>query len=82
MEKQKNSTPQGLQIVEEWVGLRPHRDPVRIEKERLDTGLTVVHCYGHGGYGVMTAPGSAALVSRLVTEVTSGDFTNPAISSL
>ncbi|XP_043229827.1 D-aspartate oxidase-like [Amphibalanus amphitrite] len=70
------------QIVEEWVGLRPHRDPVRIEKERLDTGLTVVHCYGHGGYGVMTAPGSAALVSRLVTEVTSGDFTNPAISSL
>ena len=68
--------------MEEWVGLRPHRDPVRIEKERLDTGLTVVHCYGHGGYGVMTAPGSAAQVSRLVAEVNRGDFSNPVISSL
>ena len=71
-----------LQIVKEWVGLRPHRDPVRLEKERLDTGVTVIHCYGHGGYGVMTAPGSAAQVSRMVTEVTRGDFSNPLISSL
>ncbi|KAF0303919.1 D-aspartate oxidase [Amphibalanus amphitrite] len=69
-------------IVRQWIGLRPYRDPVRIEKERLDTGLTVIHCYGHGSCGVMTAPGSAAQVSRLVAEVTRGDFTNPAVSRL
>ncbi|KAF0309163.1 D-aspartate oxidase [Amphibalanus amphitrite] len=72
----------GAEIVRQWVGLRPYRDPVRIEKERLDTGVTVIHCYGHGSCGVMTAPGSAAQVSRLVAEVTRGDFTNPAVSRL
>ncbi|OWR48574.1 d-amino acid oxidase, partial [Danaus plexippus plexippus] len=40
------------------VGLRPHRVPVRVEPELVD-GVRVVHCYGHGGYGVMTAPGTA-----------------------
>ncbi|XP_013196111.2 D-aspartate oxidase [Amyelois transitella] len=40
------------------VGLRPHRAVVRVEPE-LVGDLRVVHCYGHGGYGVTTAPGTA-----------------------
>lgn len=45
-------------IVETKVGLRPHRIPVRVEME-LVSGVKVVHCYGHGGYGVTCAPGTA-----------------------
>ncbi|XP_075976028.1 D-amino acid oxidase 1 [Anticarsia gemmatalis] len=46
------------EVVSNMVGLRPHRKPVRVEPEVIN-GLKVVHCYGHGGYGVMTAPGTA-----------------------
>lgn len=46
------------EIVANKVGLRPHRVPVRIEPEIIN-GQKVIHCYGHGGYGVMTAPGTA-----------------------
>ncbi|XP_053605327.1 D-aspartate oxidase [Plodia interpunctella] len=45
-------------VVGHRVGLRPHRDIVRVEPEILGD-LKVVHCYGHGGYGVTTAPGTA-----------------------
>ncbi|XP_072949857.1 D-aspartate oxidase [Epargyreus clarus] len=47
-----------VEIIEHKVGLRPHRVPVRVEGELIN-GLKVVHCYGHGGYGVMCAPGTA-----------------------
>ncbi|KAJ8715664.1 hypothetical protein PYW07_010146 [Mythimna separata] len=40
------------------VGLRPHRRPIRVEPELVD-GVKVVHCYGHGGDGIMSAPGTA-----------------------
>lgn len=46
------------EVVSHKVGLRPHRMPVRVEPELVD-GLKVIHCYGHGGYGVMCAPGTA-----------------------
>ncbi|KAM3959955.1 D-amino acid oxidase 1 [Aphomia sociella] len=46
------------EIVAHKVGLRPHRVPVRVEPEFI-SGLKVVHCYGHGGYGVTCAPGTA-----------------------
>lgn len=48
----------GAEIVAHRVGLRPHRVPVRVDSEIID-GVKVVHCYGHGGYGVMCAPGTA-----------------------
>ena len=35
----------------DWVGLRPGRDSVRLERERRD-GLEIVHNYGHGGSGI------------------------------
>lgn len=46
------------EVVSHKVGLRPHRTPVRVEAEIIN-GMKIVHCYGHGGYGVMTAPGTA-----------------------
>ncbi|KAK6645559.1 hypothetical protein RUM43_001836 [Polyplax serrata] len=54
-------------IERECVGLRPHRDPVRIETELIQTKskpIKCVHNYGHGGYGVTTAPGSAKLAVK------------------
>lgn len=49
-------------VIKHAVGLRPHRVPVRIEPELLHAPkpLKVVHCYGHGAYGVTTAPGTAS----------------------
>ena len=35
----------------DWVGLRPFRPSVRLERERLG-GRSVVHNYGHGGSGI------------------------------
>ncbi|XP_065208091.1 D-aspartate oxidase-like [Planococcus citri] len=45
-------------ILTQWVGLRPHRNIVRLEVENLGK-LKIVHNYGHGGSGITTAPGSA-----------------------
>lgn len=50
---------QTSQIKREWVGVRPYRDGgVRVQAEIID-GLKVVHNYGHGGYGVTSAPGTS-----------------------
>lgn len=63
-------------LVGQRVGLRPHRDPVRVEKEITtvyESKLKVVHHYGHGGYGVTTAPGTAKHAVQLVREILSGN---------
>lgn len=62
-------------VTEVKVGLRPHRDPVRVEYEFLETSrgtLRIVHNYGHGGYGVTTAPGTAKYAVKLVHDVWTG----------
>ena len=62
-------------VTEAKVGLRPHRDPVRVETEFMDTNrgiLKIVHNYGHGGYGVTTAPGTAKYTTKLVRDVWTG----------
>lgn len=62
-------------VTEVKVGLRPHRDPVRLETEFMDTSrgiMRIVHNYGHGGYGVTTAPGTAKHAVRLVRDVHTG----------
>ena len=53
-------------IIEEKVGFRPTRDPVRLE---TDPKTKVVHCYGHGGSGVTLSWGCATEVSRLVKQL-------------
>lgn len=63
------------EIVKEAVGLRPHRSVVRVEPEFQQTPggrqLKIVHNYGHGGYGVTTAPGTALHAVKLVRDVLS-----------
>lgn len=58
----------GAQVDRELVGLRPHRDPVRVELENVRTArgnLRVIHNYGHGGYGVTTSPGTAKYAVKI-----------------
>lgn len=63
---------QKARVIKESVGLRPHRSVVRVEPELLNTGLgkiKVVHNYGHGGYGVTSAPGTAKYAVKLVRDL-------------
>ena len=46
-----------------WVGLRPYREPIRIEKEIYTNNgsknVTVIHNYGHGANGIALSRGCA-----------------------
>ncbi|KAK9297031.1 hypothetical protein QLX08_009128 [Tetragonisca angustula] len=61
------------ELVKEEVGLRPHRENnVRVEVEHIVNGLSkaiLVHNYGHGGYGVCTAPGTAKYAVQLAKQM-------------
>lgn len=63
------------EVVRESVGLRPYRSSVRVESESLTDSngrpLKIIHNYGHGGYGVTTAPGTAAYAVHLLREMLS-----------
>jgi hypothetical protein len=51
------------------VGLRPYRDDgVRLESEKTNDGMTIIHCYGHSGSGVTLSWGCAKDVVQLVRE--------------
>ncbi|XP_043249384.1 D-aspartate oxidase [Colletes gigas] len=60
-------------VLREEVGLRPHRENnVRVEAEHITNGSSkaiLVHNYGHGGYGVCTAPGTAKYAVTLAREM-------------
>ncbi|XP_041988917.1 D-aspartate oxidase [Aricia agestis] len=61
----------GAELLAQRVGLRPHRVPVRVEAE---LGWSpVVHCYGHGGYGVTCAPGTALHAVRIGLDLLRGN---------
>lgn len=55
----------GARVLEHRVGLRPVRDAVRLERELLPDGRTLVHNYGHGGAGVTVAWGCAEEAAAL-----------------
>ncbi len=57
----------GARVLEHKVGLRPARDAVRLEREPLPGGRTLVHNYGHGGAGVTVAWGCAQEAARLAS---------------
>ncbi|KAJ6078790.1 hypothetical protein N7467_008543 [Penicillium canescens] len=60
---------EGLDIIRHGVGLRPLREGgPRIEKEKID-GVSVVHNYGHGGFGYQASFGCADTAVSLVKEV-------------
>jgi D-amino-acid oxidase len=54
-------------VIEHMVGLRPARDDVRVEAERIGSALCV-HNYGHGGAGVALSWGCAREVVELVAK--------------
>lgn len=61
---------EGLSIIRHGVGLRPCRKGgVRIEEERLEDGTSVVHNYGHAGWGYQGSYGCAERVVELVEEI-------------
>lgn len=58
-------------VVGNWAGLRPSRDPLRLEKELMFVNgkkLRVVHNYGHGANGVSLSWGTAKVAARLTRE--------------
>jgi len=55
-------------ILDQRVGLRPYRRTgIRLEREQLPDGRTVLHNYGHGGSGFTLAWGCAEAVLALHT---------------
>jgi D-amino-acid oxidase len=60
---------EGLDIIRHGVGLRPLREGgTRIEKDVIE-GVSVVHNYGHGGFGYQASFGCSYEVISLVKEV-------------
>ncbi len=57
-----------VKVISENVGLRPSRDEVRLEVEKIDD-RTVIHNYGHGGAGLTLSWGCANEVLNLVTQL-------------
>ncbi|XP_065682752.1 D-amino-acid oxidase [Hydra vulgaris] len=64
------------EVLQEWVGLRPCRKSMRVEKENFvvkssigsENILKVVHNYGHGGSGLTVHWGCALETVKLVQE--------------
>ncbi len=56
------------QVTSAAVGLRPGREAIRLERERLPDGRALVHDYGHGGCGVTLSWACAEDVLALVAE--------------
>jgi glycine/D-amino acid oxidase-like deaminating enzyme len=70
---EKGQGIEGLDIVRHGVGLRPMRNGgPRIEKDQVE-GVSVVHNYGHGGFGYQASFGCAAMAISLVGEVLSNE---------
>lgn len=67
------------EIVYEWVGLRPGRIPLRVEREKVTIKgkcLTVIHDYGHGGSGLTLFHGCALKVADLLEKTLAESVTS------
>ncbi|XP_067015431.2 D-aspartate oxidase [Anabrus simplex] len=64
------------EVLQEWVGLRPSRPQVRLEREtvrgRHGKSFEVVHNYGHGGSGVTLCWGCAQDAVKLIQQSLQG----------
>lgn len=59
---------EGLSVIRHGVGLRPLREGgTRIEKDKIDN-ISIVHNYGHGGYGYQSSYGSCSVAAQLVED--------------
>lgn len=71
---------QDAEVIEDWVGLRPFRQPIRIEAEVLGSSTKqcqVVHNYGHGAHGINTSWGTALHATHLVSKMLERGKTDP-----
>ena len=63
----------GAEHIADWVGLRPGRPGVRVERTKMKQSsgreMDVIHNYGHGGSGITIFWGCAKDVAKLVGEV-------------
>ncbi|RUS80871.1 hypothetical protein EGW08_011390 [Elysia chlorotica] len=62
---------EGAKVLYDWVGLRPYRDPVRVEAEVVSCRgkqLKVVHNYGHGAFGISLSWGTAEYAAELAQQ--------------
>ena len=64
------------EVIDSWAGLRPVRQEVRLEMERLNGAKRscLIHCYGHGGQGIVLHWGCAMEVGELVGQWLSETF--------
>jgi D-amino-acid oxidase len=58
----------GTEPLSVGVGLRPGRDEIRVERERMADGRWIVHDYGHGGCGITLSWPCAEDARALVLE--------------
>ena len=49
-----------------WAGLRPYRDPVRLDSCKGPGNGLLIHCYGHGGQGFILSWGCAIDIGDIV----------------
>ncbi len=54
------------QILGGWSGLRPLRSRVRLDAEIGPVGNLIIHCYGHGGQGVVLSWGCAKDIGEII----------------
>ena len=55
-------------IVNKWAGLRPLGEFVRLEGGVNKKGGVVIHCYGHGGQGIVLSWGCAMDIGDIVAQ--------------
>lgn len=65
----------GAESAGSFVGLRPGRDGVRLERCEVAGGCVLIHCYGHGGKGLVLSWGCALDIGHMIQEIL--DVKNP-----
>ena len=55
-------------VIDKWSGLRPLRESIRLEGEVNNIGGVVIHCYGHGGQGIVLSWGCATDIGDIVAQ--------------
>ena len=56
----------GTRVITSSAGLRPVRDPIRLDSCEGPADSLLVHCYGHGGQGVVLSWGCAVDIGDIV----------------
>ena len=58
-------------VVDRWAGLRPLRGSIRLQCEVTNERSTLIHCYGHGGQGIVLSWGCALDIGDIISKTMS-----------